>query len=163
MIPGCSTTQNAGLHWASLARCAHCLLMVGLISGFMLVSAWAAVYQCVDKTGKTILTNRPTGLRHCHVIIEDTVAGSKTGAGRKSQGSTEPIDSGVGDGLTPIPLPNDSGYPRMDNPNAPPPTSSIPSPPGQPCPPGVNPLNPLNDIPCSSSGEPQPGGMVIPR
>ena len=171
MRHGRSATQNTGIHWVGFAHSTRRLLMMGLIGGLMLinplVSAWAAVYQCVDKTGKTILTNRPTGLRHCRVIIEDTVAGTKAGAGRKSQGTTEPTDSDMApafaDGLTPMPQPGDGGYPRMDPPDTQIPDPSVPSSPGQPCRPGVNPLNPLNDVPCSLRGDPQPGGMSVPR
>ena len=171
MRQGYPTTQNTGAHWVSPAHSTRRMLMVGLIGGLSLVnplvSTWAAVYQCVDKTGKTVLTNRQTGLRHCRLLVEDTVAGPKAGAGRKSQDSTEQTDvdmaPALADGLTPLPMPNDSGYLRMGSPDTRLPNPSSSSSPGPPCPPGLNPLNPLNDIPCSVQGESQPGSVVVPR
>lgn len=172
MMRGLSTTQNTKARWIRFVQSIHRMAIVALMSGVMLssplVNAWAAVHQCVDKAGKTVLTNRPTGLRHCRVIVEDPVTGSKTAAGRKSQNSADSIDSDTAptfvDGLTVIPQqPGDGGYPRTESLNTAPSTPSTPSSLDQSCPPGVNPLNPLNDVPCNLRGDPQPSGMAAPR
>jgi hypothetical protein len=169
MIAGRSATQNAGPQWAGFSQSARRMLYVPLLGILTLitplVSAWAAVYQCIDKTGQTVLTNRQAGFRQCRVIIEDPVASTKSSPGRKPKSSTEPTDLDLApafsDGLTPMPPPNDIPAPRMDTPN-PSPSPPMASP-LHPCPPGVNTLNALNDVPCSPSVEPQQGGMGSPR
>lgn len=171
MLCGHSTTQNTRSLGVRLVQGTCHMMVVGFIGGLMLISppisTWAAVHQCVDKTGKTVLTNRPTGFRHCRVIVEDTVAGAKTAAGKKSQDSTEQTDSEVvrvlPDGLIPMPQPGENGYPRTDTPDNPPLNPSSASAPEQPCPPGINRLNPLSDVPCNLRGDPQSGGMAAPR
>lgn len=164
MIPGRSATQNVGPQWAGFARPMLYVPLIGVITLITpLVGAWAAVYQCIDKTGQTVLTNRQAGFRQCRVIIEDPVASTKSSPGRRPKSTSEPAELDLApafsDGLTPLPPPSDIPAPRMDTPNPSPPMASPP----QPCPPGVNTLNPLNDVPCSPSVEPQQGGMGSPR
>ena len=147
-------------------RCVHCLVStVILLSSVVSVGspspAWAAVYQCRDAAGKTVLTDRPRGLQQCHTLSEDT-----------SSASTPP-----GSNPTPqVPLQNAPPVPPRqpaDSPGAP--IGSLPplnpaapsSPPStHPCPRGLNPLNPLAAAPpcvrSDQSGARPPGVAPAP-
>lgn len=127
----------------------------------------AAVYQCLDEAGKTVLSNRQSRLHHCQVISEDPAPPATPNAGMTPQGSTPPVTS-----ETPLAQPytpsvpterpgdgRDSSVSELPVPNR-----TVPSSPSrlQPCSQGLNPLNPLNNPPCAGLDQPgaQPSGTV---
>jgi hypothetical protein len=114
---------------------------------------WAAVYQCRDRAGKNVLTDRPAQLRNCHVLSGRTTSGL-TPSASPSQDAPPPVSS-----ENPPEPPYDPAM-AMDQPSdaewsLPPPdpaASSSPSQP-QPCSRGLNPLNPLSAPPCVRSDQ----------
>jgi hypothetical protein len=121
---------------------------------------WAAVYQCLDAAGKTVLTDRPTGLHSCHVLSEGT-ASAPMPPGPNALPQLPPQNA------LPIPShqPPDSPGPPIGP--LPPPNPAAPSSPpsAQPCHRGVNPLNPLTTPPCTQSdqsGARPPGPEATP-
>lgn len=122
--------------------------------------AWAAVYQCLDAAGKTVLTDRPTGLHNCHVLSEGT-ASALMSPGPNALPQLPPQNAP----LIPSNQPPDSPGPPIGS--LPQPNTAAPSPPpsAQPCLRGVNPLNPLTTPPCprsDQSGARPPGPEATP-
>jgi hypothetical protein len=133
--------------------------------------AWAAIYQCLDAAGKTVLTNRPSQLHNCHVLSEETdSAPTRPAAITTPQVSPPPISSDT-PSAPPYAPPMSPDWPTdtqgtsigslpMPNPGV----SSSPSPP-QPCSRGLNPFNPLSAPPCvpsDRSGTNPPGAAPAP-
>lgn len=150
-------------------RCIHCLVpMVLLLSCVVSMEAppftWAATYQCVDKTGKTMLTNRPSELHSCHMLSEGTASAlTPHEASMLPQVSPPPISSEI-PSLPPYAPPmspnwstDSQGASTGSLPAPSPGALSSPSPP-PPCFRGLNPLNPLSTPPCvrPDQSEPQP-------
>src|ERR1700704_1281569 len=50
------------------------LLLRGLVSVESPSLTWAAVYECLDVRGNPLLTNRPSQLHNCHMLIEETAS-----------------------------------------------------------------------------------------
>ena len=144
--------------------CVHCLVwMVLLLCSVVTVDSpdptWAAVYECLDAAGKTVLTNRPSQLHNCHVLSEETASDpTPPAAGTTPQVSAPPISSDMPSAppyAPPMPpnRPADTqgssiGSSPVPNPGA----SPSPSPP-QPCSRGLNPFNPLSAPPCVRSDQ----------
>lgn len=114
----------------------------------------AAVYECRDAGGKSVLTNKQVGLHSCRSIIKKgaAVPTSPASSMTPQQPSATPMpdeSSHAHDPSTVFPLlPNDVPD------SAPPPHSS--------CRQGVNPLNPLTATPCAQpdpSLQPQPSAF----
>jgi hypothetical protein len=122
----------------------------------------AAVYECRGPDGSKVLTDRPKGLQGC-VIIE-TLAPSPSGPGAPQPGSAA-LGHEQDNSPPPVPVPqpmvphlSPGGMPRD-----PMQAGSVSDQPSQssgqeskPCPPGINPLNPLARGHCSPSGSPSP-------
>ena len=141
------------------------LLLSSMVSVDAPYSTWAAVYQCRDAAGKSVLTNRPSQLRNCHVFIEENaLSPTLPGTSATPQVSPPPINSDIPPAppyVSPIPPPNrpvDTQGASMSSLPAPNQgaSSSLP----QPCSRGLNPLNPLSSPPCvqrDQSGTKPPG------
>jgi len=133
--------------------------------------AWAAVYQCLDAAGKTLLTNRPSQLNNCHVLSEETAPASTPPATITTpQVLAPPVNSDIppAPSYTP-PLPSNrqadpQGSSSGSLPALHPGMSLSPSSP-QPCSRGLNPFNPLSAPPCArsdQSGTNPPGTAPAP-
>ena len=138
------------------------LVAVGLVSSSMVGPGWpnssgATVYRCLDRTGKTVLSNRQSELHDCHVLIEETGPRSKSPAGNTTrQGSTPPLNSEIP--TAPSRFEATPPYQPPDEQNSPigvlpAPNHDTPATPPQvqPCSYGLNPLNPLSNVPCAQS------------
>ncbi len=79
---------------------------------------WAAVYECVDAGGKSLLTNRPARLHDCRILSEEIVPN--------------------------VPPSETSPLPEPSPPSQVPLPSNLPT----PCAPEVNPLSQQNNLPC---------------
>ena len=147
------------------------VLMVILISSVMDVGSpsptWAAVYRCHDAAGKPVLTNRPTYLYSCTLLSGGTASDPTT-----PQSPTPPVDPDMPAlATTPPTLPSGPTDSQAHSMGVPPMSAPLPNPaplvspsPAQPCPRGVNPLNPLSAAPCvqaGQSGAPSPGGVPV--
>lgn len=164
-MPMPTSTQNAHIrrsysHAIVHMACVFSLFASGIVAGLP-SSTWASVYTCVDGTGKTVLTNRTTGFKNCHILLESATGESKSGSGKKSKNASQPTDDGMPSSFTdpappPMEFPNDPLRPWMSSP--PGDTSSA-----QPCAPGFNPLNPMSTTPCPQSDEPPTPGSGQPR
>jgi hypothetical protein len=140
----------------------HCLVsmmllfssVVGLVSSY---PTWASVYQCRDAAGKSVLTNRPSQLRNCFVLSEETPsAPTPPEASATPQDSPPPMNSDISPppSYAPPMPPNRQADTQGSSISSPPPpnpgASLSPSPP-QPCSRGLNPFNPLSAPPCVQS------------
>ncbi|WP_447603351.1 hypothetical protein [Nitrospira sp. Nam80] len=152
----------------------HGILIVGAIVLFCLIQSPAdpvnaAVFECRGPDGSKILTDRPKGLHGC-VIIE-TLAPSPSGAGAPQPGSAA-LDHEQDNSPPPVPAPQpmvphlSPGGMSRDPMQA----GSVSDQPGQssgqeskPCPPGINPLNPLARGHCSSGASPSPDATHEPQ
>jgi len=156
--------------------CVFCLVwMVLSVSSVARVnspdSAWAAVYQCRDAAGKTVLTNRPLRLNNCRVLSEDTASASTPSVAIVTpQVSPPPMNSDVSSSspfIPPLPPNRQSDAQGSAVGSIPAQTrgaSLSPSPP-QPCSRGLNPFNPLSTPPCAQpgqSGTNPPGAPLAP-
>ena len=154
----------------------HCLasMMLMLNSVVSLASpypTWAAVYQCRDAAGKNVLTNRPSQLNNCHVLIEETASTPTPAAAITTpQILPPPMNSDIPPTPpTAPPLPpnrqvDTQGSSSGSLPPANPGASSSRSP-VQPCSRGLNPINPLSAPPCTrsdQSGTNSPGAAPAP-
>jgi hypothetical protein len=124
------------------------LLLSSMISVESTCRTWAAVYECVDAGGKPVLTNKPAQLHTCRMLNEGTDSELTP-----SEASTPPQE------LSP-PI-------RADRPTRPSHVPPMPSNLPTPCPPGLNPLNPLSAPPCVRSNQsgaqpPQPDPAPSP-
>jgi hypothetical protein len=91
---------------------------------------WAAVYECVDAGGKSLLTNKPAQLHNCHMLSEGTIS------------ELAPAEAGTSPQMSPSPRNADA-----------PEVAYMPSDPPTPCARGINPLNPLSNPPCTQPPE----------
>ena len=71
-----SNSQGMG-HHRIRPGCRHCIVSsVLLLGGLGSVESpnltWAAVYECLDVRGKSLLTNRPSHLHNCHMLSGQT-------------------------------------------------------------------------------------------
>ncbi len=111
--------------------------------------AGAAVYQCLDRAGKTVLSNKQSGLHHCRVLSEDHApASTPPNAGITPPGSTPDMNSEI-PYVPPMPPDRPSGTQESPDVTAPAPSSSQ----LRPCSYGMNPLNPLSNLPCVQSDQ----------
>ena len=134
-----------------------CVVLVALL-GWPADPADAVVYECKGTTGSKVLTDRPKGLQGC-VLIE-TLAPSPSGR-RAPPPESPPLEQSQ-DQPPPasIPLPV---IPQISPPHEPMQFGSASDQPGTvsgddaaPCPPGINPLNPLARGHCSSDASQSP-------
>ena len=162
MTKNSSATRGTEPHWTALLT-AQSLVTVLLLStgGAILaaLSAEATVYQCLDRAGRTVLANKQSGLRDCHVFIAGTPPpATSPGAEPAPQDPALSPEPEMFPPFRPRPLPPDQ-VPAQDPPIPASPAydqaSSSPSH-GPPCSPSLNPLNPLSRPPCTRSD--QPGG-----
>ena len=140
---------------------------------FSLAGSWAAdpvtaaVYECKGDNGSKVLTDRPKGLRGC-VLIE-TLAPFPSGNGAPSSDSRMPSQAQDDQALSGSPLPQTPQLPprpasleptqsggQADQPAASPGRES------RPCPPGINPLNPLTRGHCAPDAPHSPGATQEP-
>jgi hypothetical protein len=133
------------------------LILTGVASMVWPCPIEAAVYQCLDRAGKTVLTNKQSGLHACRTFIEGTPPPSTSSeAGMTPQGSPAPFNSEIPPAYQPEPMvPNRPAHdssmegwpaPHRGTPSSPPHE--------QPCSLGFNPLNPLSNPPCVKSDYP---------
>jgi len=134
-------------------------------------STWAAVYQCREEAGKTVLTNRPLQLNNCRVLTEDPASDSASSAAMATpQDSGPAMNSDVPSAPpyvppTPLSRQGDPQASAIGSAPAPNPGVSVPPPSPQPCSHGWNPLNPLSAPPCTQSGQSgtnSPGTALTP-
>ena len=129
---------------------------------------WGAIYQCRDSVGEIVLTDRPSQLRNCRVLIEGTAPAPTPHASATTlEGSVPPITSE----RSPIPS-HASDIPPNESPDRasdwlpPPNPAGASTPPSPPCSTGLNPLNPLSTPPCArpdqSGATPPPTGTPAP-
>jgi hypothetical protein len=148
-----------------------CLFSVMAVSCFIgwwpAVSAVAAVYECKGNNGSKILTDRPKGLRGC-VLIE-TLAPSPSGKSAHASESQMLPPRQDDQAFSAIPLPEIPQLPPHPAPLEPTQPDRQPGQPStssrlesQPCPPSINPLNPLARDHCSpeASQSDQPTGAT---
>lgn len=130
--------------------------VVGMASPY---PTWAGVYQCRDKAGKTVLTDKPSKLHKCHALSGGTGSALMPPASRtKPQASAPPISNeGPPDPpyVPPMPpdQPADTQGASIDSLPAPNPGASASASPPQPCARGLNPFNPLTAPPCVRSDQ----------
>jgi hypothetical protein len=119
------------------------IIIMALSAGVTHLSV-AAVYECRDAAGKSVLTNRQVGLHSCRSIIKEAVSLP-----------TSPESNMTPEQPSATVIPNESSdahYPSTElptwNPNEGP---DSPPQPHSSCRQGVNPLNPLIATPCPPS------------
>lgn len=145
-------------------ECVLCLVSVGLFLSSVAsmnspYPAWAAVHQCLDAAGKTVLTNRPSQLHNCHVLSEETASTPAPPTPITTpQVSSPPISSDIPPAppyAAPAPpnLPDDAQGSSIGSLPPPHPGASLSPTPPQPCSRGLNPFNPLSAPPCARSDE----------
>lgn len=135
--------------------------------------AKATVYQCLDAAGKTVITNKQSGFRHCQTLSDETVpvpdpVPTPPVSGTMPQASTPAVNPDIPPLSPPLPTmpmvpprpPDLQGGPMSSQPAIP--TPSMPPSPSspQPCSLGLNPLNPMSGPPCEPSNQSgtQPAG-----
>ena len=162
MIGGSATQRTE--HRRTRPGSVHCLVsMVLMLSSVVSVASpsptWAAVYQCRDAAGKSVLTNKPSQLRNCNVLSGEPALASTPPAPstmpRVSPPSFSPDIPPTSSYAPPMP-PNQPVDPQgasIGSLPAPNPGASSSIPPPQPCPRGLNPFNPLNAPPCARSDQ----------
>jgi hypothetical protein len=135
----------------SHSSCVPCLVAMVLLWGSVASVespsvAVAAVYECRDATGRTVLTNRPRSLHHCEMRIQGTasVLPPPMNSDRPSPPSYTP--------LPPTLYPEDQ-WTSIDPLSAPNPVAPSSPSPSAPCARGFNPLNPLSAPPCVRSDQ----------
>ena len=104
--------------------------------------ALAAIYECRDATGKTVLTDRPKGLHNCEMRSKGTAS------------TLTPSDASPTPKVLHPPIDSDEPFPPINDPLPPP----LHTP--QPCSLALNPLNPMSGPPCVPSNQSgtQPSG-----
>lgn len=109
--------------------------------------AWAAVYECRDATGKTVLTDRPRSLHNCEMRSKGTASAltPPISSDRPSPPPNSPL---------PPTLPPEYQETSIDSLSAPNPRASSSPSTSAPCARGFNPLNPLSAPPCVQSDQP---------
>lgn len=128
--------------------------------------AWAAIYECRDATGKTVVTDRPKGLHNCKMRSKGTASAlTPSDASPTPQVLPPPISSDQPspppDAPLPPPLPTDSQGASIGSHPAPKSGTSSSSSSPQPCSLELNPLNPMSGPPCVPSNQSgtQPSGV----
>lgn len=142
------------------------IVFVSLVGSWLADPATAAVYECKGNNRSKVLTDRPKGLREC-VLIE-TLAPSPSGNGAPLSDSRMPSQVQNDQSPPAMPLPHIAPPPRPVSPETAQ-SGSLANQPGtssghepRPCPPGINPLNPLTrghcspDVPRSPSAPQEP-------
>ena len=129
---------------ASSVRCliSTVILLGSVVSVESPSPALAAIYECRDATGKTVVTDRPKGLHNCEMRSKGTASTlTPSEASPTPKVLLPPIDSDEPSPPTDDPLP-----PPLHNP--------------QPCSLDLNPLNPMSGPPCvpSTQSRTQPYG-----
>jgi hypothetical protein len=126
--------------------------------------ALATVYRCVDAAGKTVLSNKQSGLHNCEILVEGSTpsAPPETGAGSQPPGPAHNQErSFVPAEVPPMPPHQPPDSQQFSGGEGPPPIPQEPSSPShQPCSPGLNPLNPLSRPPCT---RPDQGERRLPE
>ncbi len=156
-----SARQRTEPHWTALLT-THSLVTIFLLStgGAILaaLSAEATVYQCLDRAGKTVLSNKQSGLHNCQVFIAGTPeSATPPSAAPIPQDPSSSVEPDMFPPFRPRPLPPDE-VPAYDPPipasPGPDRAPSSPSTHAEPCSPGFNPLNPLSRPPCARADQP---------
>lgn len=140
LVMECESGRQRTTYHRSHPGCMHCMMSLVLILSNVVIVApprltWAAVYECVDAGGKPLLTNKPVQLHNCRVLSEGT------------DSEVTPPEASTSPQVSPPPIRPDKPSPPS---HVPPMPSNLPT----PCPPGLNPLNPLSTPPCVRSDEP---------
>jgi len=136
---------------------------ISLTLGLLLASSETtagSLYRCVTNNEGTIYTDNPAQLEQCSPI---TASGAVTSLATVSSG-------GPPTGAPPDPLPMTQMPPdttvMMPPPGSPPPTIDAPPPNtmpnSQPCPVGLNPLNPFSAPPCPTTDATPPATITMP-
>ena len=110
-------------------------------------AALAAIYECRDATGKTVVTDRPKGLHNCEMRSKGTAS------------ARPPSDASPTPQVIHPPIDSDEPFLPIDDPLPPP----LHTP--QPCSLALNPLNPMSGPPCvpsNQSGTPPSGAPPVP-
>ena len=133
----------------SHSSCVPCLVAMVLLWGSVASVespsvAFAAVYECRDATGRTVLTNKPRSLHKCEMRIQGTASPPMSSA-RPSPPSYTPL---------PPTLPPENQWTSIDPLSSPHPRAPSSPSPSAPCARGFNPLNPLSAPPCVQSDQP---------
>ena len=157
--------QGTESHWTARGDVHRLVSMVLLLSTIIGAGspfpARAAVYQCRDAAGRTVLSNKQSELKNCQVLTDQMAPASMP---PDPSGSSEIPPASPYVAPMPPNLPADTQDPSGGS--LPPPNRSAPSSPSQlqPCSPGLNPLNPLNNPPCvrsdQSGGKPSEAAPV---
>jgi len=129
----------------------HCIVStVLLLSSLASVESpsltWGAVYECLDVTGKPLLTNRPIHLHNCHMLTPSEASTSPQVSPLPISSDSPSLPSYVP--AVPLNMPTDhvaSGG-SLSASNSGDQTLSSP-----PCAHRLNPLNPLSTPPCVRS------------
>ena len=125
---------------------------------------WGAIYECRNSVGEIVLTDRPSQLLNCRVLVEGTGSDlTPPESATPLRNSLPPInpERPLEPPYTPYMPSNQSTdtqrAPAHSSPASTPADSSAPPP--QPCSQGLNPLNPLSTPPCVRS---DPSGAKPP-
>jgi len=116
----------------------------------------AAVYECLDAAGKTVITNRQSDLHNCRLLSEgadQTVTPPAPSVTPQVSPPALSPDSPPAPPLVPPVIPPvRQPDTRSSLPGLPPPVSApgMSPAPAQPCSSGLNPLNPLTGPPCAT-------------
>lgn len=169
-----SVDQGTELHLTHPGNAHRLVVMTLLLCGMVSVGSpyptWAAVYQCLDAAGKTVLTNKQSALQHCQVLSEETApTPTPPVSDTTPQVSAPPVNPDMPPAHQYVPsmpmlpprLPDTQGGSIGSQPAPNPGTSSSSSSP-QPCSLGLNPLNPMSGPPCVQSNQSgtQPSGAA---
>jgi hypothetical protein len=135
------------------------IMFSGLAGWSPATHAAAAVYECKAGNGSIVLTDRPKSFHAC-VLVETMMSPPS-----RNGGGTAPTDLQISGQSQGDPAPSAAPLPQMPplpprtelfepRPTGPPPTPSERE--SQPCPPGVNPLNPLTRGHCTRDAPQSP-------
>ena len=156
-----SVRQGVERHWTARSHIHRVVPMVFLLSGLVVVgssySTWAAVYQCLNAAGKTVLSNKQSELHKCRVLSAETTPVSTPPASMTPQGSTPAVNSEIPP-APPVPpmtvnRPGDFQDAAIRSQPPPNPAASSSPAPLRRCAHGLNPLNPLSSQPCVGSDQ----------
>ena len=135
----------------------HCTISIVLLLSILVnvgspYLTWAAVYECLDVGGETMLTNRPAQPQICRMLIEGTATDLTPDVSTPPQVAAPPSPYSYVPNDPPLPsnLPSDHAASPDSLSASNPGKQSLPSP---PCAHRLYPLNPLSTPPCVRSGQ----------
>jgi hypothetical protein len=144
------------------------VLLFSLTGWWQIAPAVAVVYECKGINGSIVLTDKPKGFQGCVLIETFTpspkVTGAQPSTPMRSQAGEEQVSPAI-PFSTPPPLPPHPSLAEGMQGNGPAgPSSASSDHESAPCPPGINPLNPLSGGRCTPTApetsaiapEPQP-------